>query len=219
VINYNANGMPPTPKRRVKKPKQKKADKTPELKTIEETFPNITKATLEQLNNFYKIGLSARLASQQPGMPGRESVRKVFLYFDGELMDEYDLNANERQKLAKQKLKDSFERILLKLEIQLAKVEKALASEWDSWQEKAVALAKLNPPELPKPFIADVKSERLRLTVMQTILETRDHIATTDYTLTIHEGDEAEMLQHLQKKVDLMSSTEDPKKLLKKVKR
>ena len=105
-MKHHPSGMPSTPRKRVKKPGKKKEREKQELKTIEETFPNITKDTLEQLNNFYKMGLSANLTANQPKMPGRQTTQRVFRYFDNELLDAYDMDANNRQKLAKQKNKE-----------------------------------------------------------------------------------------------------------------
>jgi hypothetical protein len=197
--------MPTSPKKARRKRSIKKQDKKKGEKPIGEAFPNITSATLEQLQNFYKMGLSSRLTSTQPGMPGRETTRKVFLYLDEELLKDYDMDANNRQKLAKQKLKESCERVLLKLEIQLSKVEKALASKYDKWLKEATELSKKTPPELPKPFEIDIKTERLRLQVIKTIGEVRDNIAKADFTLTIHEQDEKAILDHLEMKASVLS--------------
>lgn len=199
--------MGSTPKKRNRKPKKEKEKKEQEDKTIGETFPNITAQTLNQLQNFFKIGLSAELTHTQPGMPGRKTTQRVFRYLDEEMLKNYDMDANNRQKLAKQRNKSSFERLLLKLEIALAKVEKTLDVAWKRWEQEGLTMAKLDPPELPKDFELNQKDERLRLSLITTIAEVRDHIATTDYTLTIYEADEAQILSHLEKKAEKIMTT------------
>jgi len=192
--------MGPPPKKAQRKHRKKKITKEPQDKTIAEAFPHTTSEELDQAQLFYKMGLSANLANSQPGMPGRDKTFKIFRWLDEEVLKNYDMDANNRQKLAKQRLKESFERILLKLEIQLAKVEKVLDVTFKNWEENFATLAKLTPPKLPKDFIIDNKVERLRLSIMTAVSEVRDHIATTDYTLTIFEADEKAILEHLELK-------------------
>ena len=206
VKNKYAISMVATPKKKQRKQRTKKQNQQVEDKTIGELFPKVTTQTLDQLQNFYKIGLSATLTSTQPGMPGRETTRRIFLYLDDEMLKDYDMDANNRQKLAKQRNKSSFERILLKLEIQMAKVEKALESVWSEWEDKNAALKKLEPPGKTKPFDLDIKAERLKINLTTSIAEVRDHIATTDYTLTIDESDEAAILKHMEAKMVKLSA-------------
>lgn len=199
-----------TPKKKQRKQRTKKQNKTPKEKeiqdlSIEDAFPNTTEAQLAQVQNFYKIGLSANLAYTQPGMPGRKKTQEIFRWLDEELLKNYDMDANNRQKLAKQKVKASFERLILKMEIQLSKIEKILENAFANWEQDGAALAKLDPPELVKPFKIDSSTERLRLTIITSIAEARDHIATTDYTLTIHEADEQAILEHLEMKVSKLT--------------
>jgi len=205
-MKYNADSMVTSPKKRNRKLKSKKQQAKDKDKTIQELFPLITKDTMDQVQHFYKIGLSATLTSTQPKMPGRETCRRIFLHLDDEMLKDYDMDANNRQKLAKQRNKSSFERLLLKFEIQLAKIEKALDSKWSEWEEKNATIMKLEPPGKTKPFDIDVKVERLRVNVMTSIAEVRDHIATTDYTLTIDESDEAAILKHMEAKMVKLSA-------------
>ena len=197
--------MSVSPKRKRGKGTAKKEKKMTAGMVIEEAFPRITTTTLDQLQNFYKIGLSAELTFSQPKMPGRQATQQVFRYLDDEMLNSYDMDANNRQKLAKQRNKSSFERILLKLEIQMAKVEKALDSVWSEWEENNAVLKKLDPPGKTKHFDLDIKAERLKINLTTAIAEVRDHIATTDYTLTIDESDEAAILKHMEAKMVKLS--------------
>lgn len=195
-----------TPRKRVKKPRKRNSSSVGEIKTIEELFPKVTTQTLVQLQNFYKIGLSAELTHTQPGMPSRKTTQLIFRYLDDEMLRDYDMDANNRQKLAKQRNKSSFERFLLKLEIQLAKAEKALDSVWTEWEQKNVKLMKLDPTGKTEPFYLDIIAEKFKMSLISIMVEVRDHMATIDYTLTIDESDEKAILEHLEKKVEKLSS-------------
>jgi len=200
--------MGSTPKRRTRKLKIKKNRELEKELTIEQAFPNTTSSQLEQVQNYYKIGLSANLTSTQPGVPGRDKTFKIFRWLDEDMLKNYDLDANNRQKLGKQKLIGSFERLLLKLEIQLAKVDTVLEHAWKKWQDEVEAKKKLTPPETAKPFDMDTKTERLKLSVLKTISEIRDHMTATDYAMTINERDESAILEHLKKKTESLTSVE-----------
>ena len=194
-----------------RKVKKDKESRTVDDKGIKNVFPNVPSEQLLAAQNFYTIGISADLAHTQPGMPGRHTTQAIWRYLDEKLRNSYNIDANERQILAKQQLKKSFERLVLKLEIQLSKIEQVLELHWNRWQEDSEALLKLDPPKTPKLFQIDAKTENLRLRVMNTLAELRDHLATTDYALSIHEADESEIIKHLEAKTEKLGEIVDKK--------
>lgn len=194
-----------------RKVKKDKESRTVDEKGIKDVFPNVPDEQLTAAQNFYVIGISADLAHTQPGMPGRHTTQAIWRYLDEKLRNSYNIDANERQILAKQQLKKSFERLVLKLEIQLSKIEQVLESHYKWWQDENVKLLKLKKLKTPKPFQIDVKTENLRLRVMNTLAELRDHLATTDYALSIHEADESEIIKHLESKTEKLIGTVDKK--------
>ncbi len=187
-----------------KKGKQKK------IKTKTETIANPTIKVPEQqivtARNFYNIGMNAEFSSKQPGMPGRDTCQKLWRFWDGQRRDEYEMDTNERQINQKQRMNESFERMLLKLEIKLAKYETILQSEYRAWQE-TVRKAE-SDGTVPPAFEINSKLEMDHLKIIELILETRDAMTALAFTPTINEYGEAAILKRMQEKVDRYAETD-----------
>lgn len=188
----------------------RKKIKPKKIKTKTETISNPTVKVPEQqivtARNFYNSGFSARKALEQPGMPGRESCQKLWRFWDGQGRDEYEMDTNERQINQKQRMNDSFERMLLKLEIKLAKYETSMQSEYMSWQE--VARKSESDGTIPPTFEINSKLEMDHLRIIELILETRDAMTALAFTPTIDEYSEATILKRMQDRVDRYAKTD-----------
>lgn len=193
------------PKKRRKR-KRASEDHFPKDQTLEQVFSSTPKKQLEVVRNFYIMGLDAHTTHEQPGTTGEDKTQKIFRFLDEELLRNYDMDANNRQKLAKQKLTKSFVRLITKMEIQLAKIENVLKINYSIWEAKTKQAKELN--KIPEEFYVEHAVEKLRLLIITSIAEARDHLATIDYTLTIHEADEKAILDHLEKKVEKLTKPE-----------
>lgn len=191
-----------TPKRRGNKIIKK-------IKTNEEVIATPTSKVPEQqivvARNFYNMGMDAKFTAKQPGTPGQDTCQKLWRFWDNELRKEYEIDTNERQINVKQRLNESFKRLLFKLEIQLQKYETALDSAWNAWQFMVKKKQADGDENIPA-FEIDTKVEMDKLKVIQTIIETRDAMAAMELTPTINEQDELAVLKRLQEKADRQAS-------------
>lgn len=183
-----------------------KKGKPKKIKTKTETIVNPTFKIPEQqivtARNFYNMGLSAELSSKQPEMPGRESCQKLWRFWDNELRNSYNMDTNERQILDKQRMNESYKRILFKLEIQLNRYDTALDSEFQEWQRNTKKMEDAGKHDKVKAYQINNKLEMDKLKIMQTILEIRDAMTALSVTPTVNERGEAEILKYLQAKAD-----------------
>jgi hypothetical protein len=181
-----------------------KKGKPKKLKTKTETIDNPTTKIPEQqvitARNFYNMGLDAEFSSKQPGTPGRDTCQRLWRFWNMELRDTYQMDTNERQILDKQRMNESFKRILFKLEIQLNKYETTLDGHFKEWQRKAKQMEYAGKE--PNPFEINDKLERSKLVILQTILECRDKMTALSIASTVNERDDATILEHLKKKAD-----------------
>ena len=182
--------------------------KTPnKIKTKIETITTPTFKVPEQqivtARNFYNMGIDVETAHRQPGMPGRKTCQKLWRFWEYELLQDYNMDTNERQIIVKQRLLESFRRLLFKLEIQLSKYDTILAAEYDDWQLK-VREAEMSGTKIPSFEIND-KLEMNKLKILQTIIETRDAMGTLEFTPTVAEKDPEIILKRLQERADRLS--------------
>ena len=187
----------------------RKKDKPKKIKTQTETIDNPTTKIPEQqvitARNFYNMGMDAEFAYKQPGTPGRDTCQRLWRFWNMELRDSYQMDTNERQILEKQKMIESYKRLIFKLEIQLNKYDTALESEFKTWQIMAQEKEANGDENIPSFEIND-KLERTKLLVLQTIIDTRDRMGALSIQSTINENDEVEILEHLKKKADRIAS-------------
>lgn len=188
----------------------RKKIKPKKIKTKTETISNPTVKVPEQqiatARNFYNGGFSAELSSKQPSTPGRETCQKLWRFWDGQSRDEYESDTNERQINQKQRMNNSFERMLLKLEIKLAKYETTMQTEYMAWQELA-RKAESDGTIIPILEI-NSKLEMDHLRIIELILETRDAMTALAFTPTIDEYSEATILKRMQDRVDRYAKTD-----------
>mgnify|MGYP001610528583 FL=1 len=151
--------MDVTHKKRIKK-----------IKTKTETIVNPTFKIPEQqivtARNFYNMGMDATFTSKQPGTPGRETCQKLWRFWDNELRDSYNMDINERQILAKQRINESYKRLLFKLEIQLNQYETAINSHFDQWQANANILLAQNKANKISPYKPNDIHQRIKMTLI-----------------------------------------------------
>lgn len=184
----------------------RKKGKPKKIKTKTETIDNPTTRVPEQqivtARNFYNMGMDAEFAFKQPGTPGRDSCQKLWRFWDNELRNSYNMDTSERQIMDKQKMNESYKRILFKLEIQLNKYETILDSEFKEWQRDAKRMEDMGKGDKVKTYQINNRLEMGKLKILQTILETRDAMAGLSITSTINERHESEILKYLQAKAD-----------------
>jgi hypothetical protein len=142
------------------------------------------------------MGISAELAWKQPDTPDRQKCYNLFKKWSQELLENYDMKISDRQIIAKQKNLISFQRLLFKLEIQFDQFSSFLDEHRNNWKKQVViAKSKGLEPSLYEPRMEWVYFIRKLIT---DIAEMRDHLALTDYTLTVHEQSEEEIIKYLE---------------------
>lgn len=189
----------------------RKKGKPRKIKTKTETIDNPTVKVPEQqvitARNFYNMGMDAEFAYKQPGTPGRDTCQRLWRFWNMELRNSYQMDTNERQILEKQKMIESYKRLIFKLEIQLNKYDTTLDSEFKAWQIMAQEKEANGDENIPSFEIND-KLERTKLLVLQAIIDTRDRMGALSIQSTINENDEVEILEHLKKKADRIASAD-----------
>ena len=157
------------------------------------------------------MGMDATFSSKQPGMPGIDTCYKLWRFWDSELRNSYEIDTNERQILEKQKMIESYKRLIFKLEIQLNKYDTTLDSEYREWQAEVKELEMAGQDNKIPAFEINDKLERTKLQIIQTITDTRDRMGALSIQSTINERDELEILEHLKKKADKIMSIDNKK--------
>lgn len=182
-----------------------KKGKPKKIKTKTETIYNPTVKVPEQqivtARNFYNMGMDAEFTYKQPGTPGRETCQKLWRFWGNELRDSYSMNTNDRQILAKQRMGESYKRLLFKLEIQLNQYETAINSHFDQWQANANLLLAQNKANI-SPYKPNDGQQRMKLALIESIINCRDRMTALEIASTVNERDEMEILKYLQAKAD-----------------
>ncbi len=151
----------------------------------------------ERARDFFVMGMDAEFTWKQPGTPGRQKCYSLFKKWTLELLENYHANANERQLIGKQKLSLSFRRLLFKLEYQLNKFFNLTEEHRNDWRMQARKAESLGF-EPPAPYEPRMEWEYFIRKLITDIAEIRDHLAATDYALTINEKDEEEIVRYLE---------------------
>jgi len=151
----------------------------------------------QRARDFFVMCMDVEFTWKQPGTPGRQKCYSLFKKWTLELLENYHANANERQIIGKQKLSLSFRRLLFKLEYQLNKFLNLTEDHRNNWKIQAKK-AELIGIEPPAPYEPRMEWEYFIRKLITDIAEIRDHLATTDYALTIHEGSEEEIIRYLE---------------------
>jgi len=154
------------------------------------------KSKEQRAREFFDMGISAELAWKQPNTPGRQKCFNLFKKWSQELLENYDMKINSRQIIAKQRNLISFQRLLFKLESQFDQFSNLLDEHRNNWEKQVItAKSKGLEPPLYEPRMEWVYFIRKLIT---DIAEMRDHLALTDYTLTVHEQSEEEIIKYLE---------------------
>lgn len=184
----------------------RKKGKPKKIKTKTETIDNPTTKIPEQqiitARNFYNMGMDAEFAFKQPGTPGRDSCQKLWRFWDNELRDSYNMDINDRQVLAKQRMGESYKRLLFKLEIQLNQYETAINSHFDQWQANANILLAQDKANKISPYKPNDIHQRIKMALIESIINCRDRMTALEIASTVDERGEMEILKHLQAKAD-----------------
>lgn len=98
-----------------------------------------------------------------------------------------DIEINERQILAKQKLKIAFQRLLEKLEEQLNVFENTATVRYNKWQLENQEAIKAEDYAKIKPYKPDMYVEKMRMNLIMTIAEIQDAMAANEFQPTIME--------------------------------
>ena len=152
--------------------------------------------------NFYNMGMDATFTSKQPGTPGRDSCQKLWRFWDSQLIDSYQKNTNDRQVLSKQRMGESYQRLLFKLEIQLNQYETAINSHFDHWQANANILLVQDKANKISPYKPNDIHQRIKMALIESIINCRDRMTALEIASTVNERDEMEILKYLQAKAD-----------------
>ena len=154
------------------------------------------KSKEQKAREFFDMGISAELAWNQPNTPGRQKCYNLFKKWSQELLESYPVNINEKQIIAKQRNLISFQRLLFKLEYQLNKFFKLTEDHRNNWKMmlKQAESRCLEPPT----YEPRMEWEYFIRKLITDIAEIRDHLALTDYTLTVHEQSEEEIIKYLE---------------------
>ena len=142
------------------------------------------------------MGIDAEFTWKLSDTPGRQKCYNLFKKWTQELLETYTVKINDRQIIAKQKNLISFQRLLFKLESQLDQFSNLLDEHRNNWKKQVIiAKSKGLEPPLYEPRMEWVYFIRKLIT---DISEIRDHLALTDYTLTVHEQSEEEITKYLE---------------------
>jgi len=145
---------------------------------------------------FFEMGIGAESTWKEPGTPGRQKCYALFKKWSLELLENYTEKINDRQIIAKQKNILSFSRLLLKLEGQLDKFLNLTNEHHTQWQEETKT-AKSKGLDIPY-YEPRMEWEYFIRKLIVDIAEISDHITTTEYTLTVHEQSEEELVKYLE---------------------
>ena len=175
--------------------------KTKHKKSIERGG-NVPEHQIQRAHEFWQMNQTAEYASQQPNTPGRDSCYKLFNEWDNKLRKDYDIDTNERQIMAKEKLTVSFRRLIGKLEYQLNKFENIVDVHYNKWlADNNTELAKEKPDytqiEEYKPFM---NGEWMVRDLTKALAELQDSMAVNITVPTVYEESESTAIEHLRKK-------------------
>ena len=150
----------------------------------------------QQARDFFDMGMDAEFTWKQPGTPGRQKCYTLFKKWTQVLLENYTVKINDRQIIAKQKNILSFRRLLFKLECQLDKFLNLTKEHQNQWMKKARTVQS-EGFDIPS-YEPRMEWEYFIRKLIVDIAEMSDHITTTEYTLTVHEQSEEEILKYLE---------------------
>ena len=193
---------------------------TPAQESLDtEKKTKIPQEQIDNLRDFWKMGLSAEQASNKPNTPGRESCQKYFRQWNEQIRKEYDIETNERQILAKQKLRVAFQRLLEKLEDQLNTFENittVLFNKWHADNKEAIDEKQYTKITEYEP---NMNAEKMKRILVGMIAEIQDAMAANETAPTIMEESESAVIDRIKKKTNkILKKGHETKRKLKKTK-
>ena len=176
---------------------------TPAHRSLDkEKKSKIPQEQIDNLKDFWKMGLSAEQAHNKPNTPGRDKCQKFYRKWNEQIRKEYDIETNERQILAKQKLRISFQRLLEKLEDQLNTFENICTVEFNKWHaDNKKAIDEKQYTKIEK-YVPDMNAERMKKSLVGMIAEIQDAMGANEIAPTIMEQSEAAVIDRIKKKTD-----------------
>jgi len=176
---------------------------TPAHRSLDkEKKSKIPQEQIDNLKDFWKMGLSAEQTSNKPNTPGRQTCQKYFRQWNEQIRKEYDIETNERQILAKQKLRISFQRLLEKLEDQLNTFENIVTVRFNKWHadnKKAIDEKQYTAIEDYHP---NMEAERMKKSLTGMIAEIQDAMAASEIAPTIMERAESAVIDRIKKRTN-----------------
>lgn len=162
----------------------------------------IPQEQIDNLKDFWKMGLSAEQASDKENTPGRQTCQKFYRQWNEQIHKEYDIETNERQILAKQKLRIAFQRLLEKLEDQLNTFENITTVLFNKWHaDNKQAIDEKKYTEIAK-YEPDMNAERMKKGLVGMIAEIQDAMAANEIAPTIMEQSESAVIDRIKKKTN-----------------
>lgn len=149
---------------------------------------------IDRAREYFDMNQTAEYASKQPDTPGREACQKLFRQWEMELIDGRNLDVDERQQLALEKLKNTYRRLITKAEFQLNIFENLSQQKRKEWS-KALGIKGATLPDY-KP---DMQWEYMIKNLNEYIAQLQDSLISMDIQTTVNEDSEEARLAQLQK--------------------
>ena len=193
---------------------------TPAQESLDtEKKTKIPEEQIDNLKDFWKMGLSAEQASNKSNTPGRQTCQKYFRQWNERIRKEYDIETNERQILAKQKLRVAFQRLLEKLEDQLNTFENictVLFNKWHAKNKEAIDGKKYTEIGEYEP---NMHAEKMKRQLVGMIAEVQDAMAANDIAPTLMEQSESAVIDRIKKRTKkVLKKGNETKRKLKRTK-
>ena len=194
--------------------------RTPTQASLDRKKKNVvSQEEIDNLRDFWKMGISAEQAHNKPNTPGRDKCQKYFKQWDEGVRSEYDSETNERQILAKQKLRVSFQRLIEKLEDQLNTFENictVLFNKWHAENKEAIDSKKYTEIGEYEP---NMHAEKMKRQLVGMIAEVQDAMAANDIAPTLMEQSESAVIDRIKKRTKkVLKKGNETKRKLKRTK-
>ncbi|MEM2786297.1 MAG: hypothetical protein QW652_06510 [Candidatus Nitrosotenuis sp.] len=185
-----------------------KADFTAETKMFSQTPPHL----IAKAKVYYDMGLTAEQTYQQPGTPSRSITQKLFRFWNQQFLEEYDtVQLNDRQVIAKGRLRTAISEVLFKFNYQLNLIEAQVEAEKQLHLTQMDELARAGKSDRIKPYKVNVSLESLRTKILQEITNCLDMLAECEIRPTAYEVQDTKILmdlnqrqEELRKKIEQM---------------
>jgi hypothetical protein len=151
------------------------------------------------------MGLTAEDTYQKPGCPGRQTAQRLFKYWNQQHIEEYDTaQLNERQVIAKGRMKQVLSSLIFKLNYQLGLVENQVEGERKHHERHNENLSNEGRKDEIRPFKVSIGLESLRLKIMLAIKDVSDLNAAYEIEATAYEVLDETILNTLKQREELL---------------